>query len=81
MKSKRQVNKDLTASLADSYSDGYLSHASIARYGQLRAGDSGEVISAGYISKFDGVFVLNNYSGHYQPPIERLVHPGITLRG
>ncbi|ATP44562.1 hypothetical protein CR511_11070 [Pseudomonas putida] len=58
-----------------SYSDGDLSHASIARYGQLGAGDSGEVISAGYISKFDGVFLLDNYSGHYQPPIERLGPP------
>ncbi|MGE8062837.1 RHS repeat-associated core domain-containing protein [Pseudomonas sp. NPDC089547] len=45
-------------------------HASLAERLGLAASDS--VISAGYISRRDGEFHIDNFSGHYQPPPQRL---------
>ncbi|MFJ4066809.1 RHS repeat-associated core domain-containing protein [Pseudomonas sp. NPDC089996] len=49
---------------------GMPTHASLAE--RLGLGASDSVVSAGYISPKNGEFSIDNYSGHYQPPPQRL---------
>ncbi|MFJ4440936.1 RHS repeat-associated core domain-containing protein [Pseudomonas sp. NPDC089422] len=54
------------------FEDGDLSHASIARLGQIALGGQSEIVSAGYIIRAGESFTLTNTSGHYQPSVEQL---------
>ncbi len=45
-------------------------HASLAE--RLGLAQSDSVVSAGYIGRQNGEYFIDNFSGHYQPPFERL---------
>lgn len=71
---KFTMTEDGTFAVLSAISDVDLpSHATGAELSGLTRGNSNLVVSAGYVFKSDEIYYLNNHSGHYQPPHDRLL--------